>query len=272
VSAIPQKRLSQQALIEKPVSLVGDRIIESISMAGAFILYLYDIFRQAVHRPYRTSLIFQHLEFIGNQSLNIIIMTGFFTGAVFGLQIGGIFEIFQAEGLMGGATGKALCRELAPLMTGFLLAGRAGSAMTAELATMTVNEQVDAMEAMAVDPINYLVVPRMIASLVMLPFLCSIFIFIGVLGAFFSGVVIFDVDQGVFIEKIIWLVQPKDIWAGLEKTLAFAVIIASIACKYGLEASGGAKGVGVATTDSVVVTLLTILGSDFLITYFQVAW
>ncbi len=258
--------------LKVPVTLVGDRLIERITAAGSFLIFLFDVIKQAFHRPFRVQLVFQQLEFIGNQSLNIILLTGFFTGAVFGLQIGGIFEIFQAEGLMGGATGKALCRELAPLMTGFLLAGRAGSAMTAEIATMRVNEQVDAMEAMAVDPVNYLVVPRMIASVAMLPFLCSVFIFIGVLGAFFSGIVIFDVDQGVFVEKIIWLVQPSDIWAGLEKTVVFAVIIASIACRYGLNASGGAKGVGVATTDSVVATLLTILASDFTITYFQTAW
>ena len=103
-----------------------------------------------VRLPFRSTLLMQHAEFIGNQSLNIIVLTAFFTGAVFGLQIGAIFVLFRAEGLMGGATGIALATELAPLMTGFLLAGRVGSSMTAELATMTVTEQILAMEAMGV--------------------------------------------------------------------------------------------------------------------------
>ncbi|MEZ4743021.1 MAG: ABC transporter permease [Bdellovibrionota bacterium] len=254
------------------IEYLGGSVVRTTESFGSFAIFLAESLKQVFKRPFRRQLFFQHLEFIGNQSLGIILLTGFFTGAVFGLQLGGIFRIFQAEGMMGGATGKALARELAPLMTGFLLSGRAGSAMTAEIATMKVNEQVDAMEAMAVDPISYLVVPRILAFTAMLPFLCSVFIFIGVLGAFFSGVFIFDVDQGIFVEKIVWLVQPRDIIAGLEKTFVFAIIIASISCRYGLEASGGAKGVGVATTMSVVVTLLSLLGTDFIITYFQIVW
>lgn len=251
------------------LEIIGELLLTKVGQLGSFFMFLGEVFRQAFRRPFRIDNIFQQLEFIGNQSLNIIILTGFFTGAVFGLQIGSIFQIFRAEGLMGGATGKALTRELAPLMTGFLLAGRAGSAITAEIATMKVNEQVDAMEAMAVDPISYLVVPRMIAAIIMIPFLCGVFIFVGIFGAYLLGVGLFNVDQGVFIEKVIWLVQPRDILAGLQKALIFAVIIASVSCRYGLSASGGAKGVGVATTDSVVVTLLSILIADLIITYIQ---
>ena len=170
---------------------------------------------------------------------------------------------------MGAATGKALTREMAPLMTAFLLTGRAGSSMTAEISTMRVNEQVDAMEAMAVDPIHYLVVPRVIAAIFSIPLLCAIFIFIGIFGAFVTGVAVFDVDVGIFIDRIKWMVEPSDIFNGLEKALAFSVIISSIACRYGLNASGGAKGVGRATTMSVVVTLLVVLLSDVFITYVQ---
>jgi phospholipid/cholesterol/gamma-HCH transport system permease protein len=258
-------------IIKSSVESVGSKVISVTEDFGSFFVFLKLAIVEVFRPPLRLGLILQQLEFIGNQSLNIILMTGFFTGAVFGLQIGGIFEIFSAEGLMGGATGKALTRELAPLMTGFLLTGRAGSAITAEIATMKVNEQVDAMEAMAVDPINYLVAPRLIACVLTLPLLCGIFSFVGVMGAYVTGVWIFDVDQGVFLEKIIWLVEPADINAGLQKTVVFAVIIATLACRFGLEASGGAKGVGVATTNSVVATLLAILASDFVITYIQIA-
>ena len=123
-----------------------------IDKFGAFVIFMKDAVVEALKPPFRWRQLLQQLEFIGNGSLNIILLTGFFTGAVFGLQIGGIFKVFNAEGLTGGATGIALATELAPLITGFLLTGRAGSAMTAEISTMVVNEQVDALEAMGVSP------------------------------------------------------------------------------------------------------------------------
>ena len=261
--------LVKQNKVVVKVSQLGGLVTARLSEFGRFWIYLGEIVRQATRPPVRWDLIFQQLEFIGNQSLNIILLTGFFTGAVFALQIGGIFQIFKAESIMGAATGKALTREMAPLMTAFLLTGRAGSSMTAEISTMRVNEQVDAMEAMAVDPIHYLVVPRVIAAIFSIPLLCAIFIFIGIFGAFVTGVAVFDVDVGIFIDRIKWMVEPSDIFNGLEKALAFSVIISSIACRYGLNASGGAKGVGRATTMSVVVTLLVVLLSDVFITYVQ---
>lgn len=251
------------------VESVGKWATSFLTEFGSFCLYLVEISKQAMRRPVRWDLIFQQLEFIGNQSLNIILLTGFFTGAVFALQIGGIFQIFRAESIMGAATGKALTREMAPLMTAFLLTGRAGSAMTAEIATMKVNEQVDAMEAMAVDPINYLVVPRVLAAMFIMPLLCGIFIYIGTVGAFVTGIAVFDVDVGIFIDRIKWMVTPRDIFNGLEKAFVFSIIIASMACRFGLKASGGAKGVGRATTMSVVMTLLVVLLCDVFITYVQ---
>ena len=236
---------------------------------GSYVLYLQEIGKFVFKKPFRRDLIFQQLEFIGNQSAGIIVMTGFFTGAVFALQIGGIFQIFRAESIMGAATAKALTRELAPLMTAFLLAGRAGSAMTAEISTMKVNEQIDAMEAMGVDPIGYLVMPRCVASLFMFPLLCGIFIFVGIIGAYVTAVMVFDVDVGTFFERIKNMVVPRDIASGLQKAAIFSVLISSICCRYGLHASGGAKGVGSATTNAVVVSLLAVLGVDVLVTYLQ---
>lgn len=257
------------SIVVRQVEALGRWTSGVLSDSGGFCIYLVEIGRQAARRPVRWELIFQQLEFVGNQSLNIILLTGFFTGAVFALQIGGIFQIFRAESIMGAATGKALTREMAPLMTAFLLTGRAGSAMTAEISTMKVNEQVDAMEAMAVDPINYLVVPRVIASMFIMPLLCGIFIFIGTIGAFITGVVVFDVDVGIFLDRIKWMVEARDIFNGLQKAFFFSIIIAAMACRYGLRASGGAKGVGRATTMSVVMTLLVVLLCDVFITYVQ---
>ena len=249
---------------------LGQRVMASSSDLKDFGIYAREVLFQFFRRPFRNHLIVQHMEFIGNQSLMIVALSAFFVGAVFALQIGEVFRIFKAEGIMGAATGKALARELAPMMTAFLLAGRAGAAMTAEIGTMRVNEQVDAMEAMAVEPIHYLVVPRLYAILVMAPLLSAIFLLIGELGAFLVGVVLFDVDQGAFFNKIIDFVTFQDVISGLEKAFIFGGLIALVACFYGLNARGGAKGVGRATTNSVVMTLLVLLISDFLMTFLQI--
>ncbi len=222
--------------------------------------------------PFRAREIWQQLESIGNQSLPIILLTGFFTGAVFGLQIGGIFMIFRAESLMGGATGIALATELAPLVTAFLLIGRVGAAMTAEISTMVVQEQVLALEAMAVNPLHYLVVPRVLASMVMMPLLCGVFMAIGIVGALIIALFLYDVDQGVFFERVNTMVVPHDLIVGLRKMFIFSFFISVICCRRGLQAEGGAKGVGLATTTAVVTSLLMILCIDFLISYFQIRW
>lgn len=173
---------------------------------------------------------------------------------------------------MGGATGIALATELAPLITGFLMAGRCGSAMTAEISTMVVTEQVTALESMGVDPIHYLVVPRFLACLIMVPLLCVVFNLVGMVGAYMTGVMIYEVDQGVFWDKVVELVEMEDVYFGLRKSLGFAAILGAIACLFGLRAGGGAKGVGRATTNSVVVSLILILFTDFVYSYVQYRW
>jgi phospholipid/cholesterol/gamma-HCH transport system permease protein len=207
---------------------------------------------------------------VGNRSLSIITLSSLFTGAVLGLQIGTIFGIFRAEGLMGAATAKAMALELAPVMCGFIVAGRAGAAMAAEIATMRVNEQLDAMEAMGVDPISYLIAPRVLASVIMLPLLSALFLFVGTIGTYIIGVLMFRVDTQVFMQQMKWLVDIDDVGKGLIKALAFGFIIATLACYKGYHARGGAKGVGEATTEAVVASLLTILISDFFISLAQI--
>ncbi len=252
------------------VSSVGKSVLSGVGSFGGAVLYVVEIVKQMFKRPFRYQTILQQMEFVGNQSLSIIALSAFFVGLVFSLQIGALFKLFRAEGIMGAVTGKALSRELAPMITGFLLAGRAGAAITAEIATMKVNEQVDAMEAMAVEPIHYLVVPRVIACILMAPLLSGLFLFIGEYGAYACAVILFDVDQGAFFTKISAMVKIKDIWSGLQKAVVFGGVVGCVSCRYGLTASGGAKGVGRATTNSVVMTLLILLCFDFVITYFQI--
>ncbi len=254
-----------------PVETVGSRLLMVITAVGGFIFFVIESAQELVKKPVRFTEIIRQMEFIGNQSLVIIIMSAFAIGSVFGLQVGMVFKTFSAEGQMGIATATALTRELAPMMTAFLITGRAGSAVTAEIATMRVNEQVDAMESMGVSPVNYLVVPRLVASMLMVPILSGIFVFIGVLGSFLVGTLIFNVDEGLYFYKITDQLVYRDVMMGLEKAFLFSIVIALIACRFGLRASGGAKGVGQATTNSVITILLVILLLDFVYTFFQIA-
>ena len=142
--------------------------------------------------------------------------------------------------------------------------------MTAEIGTMRVNEQLDAMEAMGVNPISYLVVPRILASVFMMPILTSMFLFIGLIGCYFTVSVMYGVDQAIFFQKLQWIVEWKDVMKGITKSVFFGFILSSIACYKGFQTQSGARGVGQATTESVVAGLLFILLADLIITYFQV--
>ncbi len=264
-------KLGLDLIFREGTELLGGFVLRQVINFGNFVDFTRYTVKQVFSRPFRSRLIFQQMEFLGNESLMIIMISGFFIGAVFSLEIGFVFKIFGAEGMMGAASGKALSRELSPLVTGFLLTGRGGAAITAEISTMKVNEQIDAMEAMAVDPVSYLVVPRFIAAVAMTPLLVGVFNFTGQVGSLIVGIFFFDVDQGVFFGKMTSIVSVVDIFSGLQKAVVFGGLIALMACRYGLKASGGAKGVGTATTNSVVVTLLALLGVDFIITYVQIA-
>lgn len=248
---------------------LGGVVRRQVIGLGRFTLLLQEVFFWMVRPPLRIQLIFKQFEFVGNKSLSIVTLSSLFTGAVLGLQIGKIFGIFKAEGLMGAATGKALALELAPVMCGFIVTGRAGAAMAAEIATMRVNEQLDAMEAMGVSPVSYLIVPRVIASTLMMPLLAAIFLFLGLIGCYILGLIMFKVDTSVFISQLQWLVWVSDIQKGLVKALVFGFILSTIACYKGFYARGGAKGVGEATTQAVVASLLTILIVDFFISLVQ---
>ena len=248
---------------------VGGSVRTGIIGMGRYTLLVKDFFYWLVHPPFRMRLIARQLEFVGNKSFNIILLSSVFTGAVLGLQLGKIFGLFRAEGIMGAATGKALALELGPVMCGFIVTGRAGAAMAAEIATMRVNEQIDAMEAMGVDPVSYLIVPRVVSSVIMMPVLSGIFVTLGILGCYVVGQLMFGVDNQVFLSQLQQLVWVSDIRKGLFKASVFGFILSTIACYRGYHARGGAKGVGEATTQAVVTSLLSILIVDFFITYFQ---
>ncbi len=211
----------------------------------------------------------QQMEFVGNKSFMVIVLAGCMVGGIFGFTLGDIFATFGTTSMMGAAATYVLSREMAPVTTAMLIAGRAGSSMAAELAIMRVNEQIDAMRVMAVDPLSYLVAPRVLASITMVPLLSAVFVVVGMGTAFVIGVFRFGADSGRFVERIAAVVDVGDIFQGLQKAFVFGLIVSSVSCYQGFYASGGAKGVGQATTSSVVVSLVLILVSDFFISYAQ---
>ena len=199
--------------------VVQASVVQPITFTGALTQFIGNTFLRTFRPRMSIQLFMRQCEFVGNQSIGVMILSGMMIGAVFGLQFGEIFRIFGAEGMIGAAAGYALSKELAPVVGSFLVTARAGSSMAAEIATMRVNEQIDAMRVMAVNPYNYLVAPRIWASVAMMPLLTMIFILSGVFCAYLIGVSIYDVDLAVFFDKIQWIVKPRHLWEGAQKAM-----------------------------------------------------
>jgi phospholipid/cholesterol/gamma-HCH transport system permease protein len=176
------------------------------------------------------------------------------------------FRKFGAEGLVGTTVALSMTRELGPVLTSLMVTGRAGSAMAAELGSMRVTEQIDALTVMALNPIKYLVVPRVIASFLMFPVLTSISNFVGIIGGYLVGVKLLGINEGAFINKIIKYLDLEDIYNGLIKAAVFGIIMSVISCYKGFYTSGGAEGVGKSTTEAVVMSSVTILITDYVLT------
>jgi phospholipid/cholesterol/gamma-HCH transport system permease protein len=205
------------------------------------------------------------MESVGVDSLLVVILTGVFTGGVFTLQIIYGFKSFSAESMVGPTVAMAMTRELGPVLTALMVAGRIGSAMAAELSAMKVSEQMDALTVMAADPVKYLVAPRILAGILMLPLLTAIADAVGVVGGFFVAVGR-GLDPGVFTGRILEVVVMGDIYNGLIKAALFGFIISSVGCYEGFYTEGGASGVGRSTTKAVVISYVAILVSDFMLT------
>ncbi len=233
---------------------------------GSTLVLMFRTLVWLVRPPYRVGQFLSSMDFIGVQSLFIISLTGIFTGMVFALQTVYGFRRFSAEGMVGGVVALSLTREIAPVFAGLMVTSRAGSAMAAELGNMRVTEQIDAIATMGVSPVQYLVVPRVVGSVLMLPLLCLLFTLVGMVGAYAIAVGLLDVDPGIFIDRVKALVEPSDLFMGLFKAGVFGFLISVISCKQGFFASGGAKGVGIATTRAVVHSAVAILIANYLIT------
>lgn len=207
----------------------------------------------------------QQMAIAGADSFPIVTVTLLFVGMAWGWHTATYMVRFGATSYFGGTTAVAIARELGPALCGVVVAARVGSAFAAQLGTMTVTEQVDALRALAVNPVYYLVVPRLIACVVMLPILTIVAIASGMLGAFVLAVHV-GVSPGEYVTSIQQWLTNRDVFGGIGKTLVFGVVIAAVGCRQGLRTSRGAEGVGMATISSVVLSIVLIYGFNFLLT------
>ncbi len=250
----------------KPVEDIGNWALARVENTGSAAILAWEGFLQIFRRPFRWRVYLQQLEFIGVGSLLIVLLTGAFTGMVFSVQSAYAFAMFNAEGYVGTTVALALTRELAPVFTGLMVSGRVGSSIATEIGTMGVTEQIDALRSMAVNPVQYLVSPRLLSAVLMMPVLTLLFSLVGIVGAWLVAVVGLDLDAGVFRRRIIDVLVPYDVISGLIKAAIFGLVIVAIACHAGYTASGGARGVGLATTKAVVYSSIGVLVCDYFLT------
>lgn len=239
---------------------------ELILYLGEFYSFTVRTFYWSVQKPFRWRLFIDQFNRIGVESIPIISLVGLFTGMVFALQSTYAFRLFNAETMVGSVVGMSLAREIAPVFAALMVTARMGSAMAAELGTMKVTEQIDALHAMAVYPQQYLVVPRVIASMLMLPLLTVVFNFIGIMGAYLVSVYLMHIPEGPFVYRLQQFVEPKDIIGGILKAVVFGLILGLISCFEGFRTNNGAKGVGISTTRAVVLSSVTVLIVDYFLT------
>jgi phospholipid/cholesterol/gamma-HCH transport system permease protein len=254
-----------RARLHAAFTTIGEPVVKMLEEAGRLGMFCLQVVFWLPRRPFRWSQLARHMSDIGFGSLFIVVLTGFFTGLVFGFQTLNGFRRFGAAELVGPATLLTLSRELGPVLTGLMVAGRSGSGIATELGTMRVTEQLDALATLAVEPIQYLVVPRAVAATLMMPLLAIIFCGCGYVGCFIIAIYGEGADPGVFLHET-WLAQdPDDFYEGWIKAAFFGLQIALISSYQGFKAAGGARGVGEAATKAVVMSSVSILVGTYLL-------
>ena len=220
----------------------------------------------AFRPPFRLRQVFKQMEAVGVNSLPVVLITAVSSGMVLALQSYYGFRMFGGESLVGATVALSMTREIGPVFTALMVTGRAGSAMAAEIGTMRVKEQIDALYAMSVNPVQFLVMPRVLAGMVTLPVLTVVSDFIGIVGGYFVGVQLLGINSGVFMARIYEMLDLNDIFNGLIKAVCFGLILSVVSCYKGFYTTGGAEGVGRAATQAVVISTVSIFISDFFLT------
>jgi phospholipid/cholesterol/gamma-HCH transport system permease protein len=241
-------------------------ILKFVDLFGSHVLLAVRAMSWLPRRPFRVGNYIEAIDYIGFGSLPIVLLVGAFTGMVMSLQMVFAFGQFSLESLSGATTGKALALELAPVLTSLMLAGRAGAGIATEIGTMRISEQIDALESMAVNPIQYLVLPRLVAGTLVAPILTLLFFVIGMGGAYLVAVVWQGVDHGQFVSNIREILRAQDVLQGVIKAFFFGFLVTLIGCYQGYYASGGGRGVGIGTTRAVVFASVMTLVTDYFLT------
>ena len=245
---------------------VAAPFLDILDDIGATVTLLGQTVMWAVRPPFRAAQFLLALDFIGAGTTFIVGLVGLFTGMAFTVSTIVGFRQFSAEGMVGGIVALALARVLAPVLTAVVVTARAGSTMASELGNMRVTEQIDAITTMGVSPVQYLVVPRVLATTMVLPLLSLCFGIAGMFGSWIVAVVWQSIDPGIFFERIETFLKWSDIRMLLVKSAIFGVIVSTICCKKGFHASGGARGVGEATAKAVVSSIVAIFAADYVVT------
>lgn len=260
-------------LKKSPVETLGSLTIRLIREMGAIATFFFKGFFLIFSYPPHLSRIIQQIQFIGMKSVFVICLTGAFTGMVLGFQGYYSLTMFGSEGFLGSAVALSLIRELGPVLTAIMVTGRAGSAITAEIGIMRISEQIDALKTMGINPIRFLISPKIAAALISFPLLTAIFDVIGLLGGYLTGSVLLGINREIYFSRAQASVLMEDITGGLIKSLFFAVIVVSVCCYNGYythtRAEGfGAKGVSLSTTTAVVHSCVLIFVADYILTSF----
>ena len=250
----------------KLLEIIGSFVLRRLAEFGTIVLLYADTMRELRHKI-RFRHIIAQMSHLGVDSMVIVSLTLLFTGVVFTLQTAHEFIRFGAQSTVGGIIAIAIGRELGPVLVGVVCAGRVGAAITAEISTMKVTEQIDALRVMAVSPVNYLIVPRMLACMVVVPILTVYGDLIGILGGWLVAVYYSGISSNVFVQSIHMFAVMRDMTGGIIKAVFFGNIIAVLGCYYGLHCPEGAEGVGKATTRTVVTSIIVIFILNALLTF-----
>lgn len=265
--------MQQRTLFISPFLILGRNTIRLTREIGRMAIFFVVAFLHIFSIPLQLLKTIQQIYFIGWKSIVVICLTGAFTGMVLGLQ--GYYTLVQfgSEGLLGAAVALSLIRELGPVLAAIMVIGRAGSAMAAEIGIMRISEQIDALETMDINPIRYLISPRIAAAVISFPILTAIFDVLGIIGGYLTGSLLLGIQPGIYFARVASSVGLADVTGGFVKSLVFAVVIVTICCYKGfythLGTDGyGAKGVSYSTTSAVVISCVQVLIVDYILTTF----
>jgi len=246
----------------------GRWFLDLVREAGSMMLFLMEGVALIFVPPFRPRRFLQELELIGVKSTMIILLTAAFTGMVLGLQGYYTLKKYGSESALGSAVALSLIREMGPVLTAIMVSARAGSAVTAEIGIMRITEQLDALDTMAINPMQYVVMPKLVAGVIAVPLLTAIFDVVGILGGYLVGVVLLGVSSGAYFSGMVQSVVPLDINGGIVKSLVFGITIVLVACYKGYHTEHGAEGVSRATNQTVVLSAIMVLAWDYILTSF----